>query len=142
MKNIGGIIKIAFFVLVVVVLAIVLLSIYVYENNDRGATLGLEFTRILIILTILAIIVSAIYSLMVSEGALKSSLIRVGVLLVIFAIGYAMAGNEVLPSYEKMNVTPESSKRIGGLLNGLFITAGITIVTAVVTSVLNSFKKQ
>lgn len=141
MKNIGGIVKTVFFLIVIIVLAVVLLSIYVNENNDRGASIGLGFTRLLIILAVLAALASSVYALMVSEGSLKKSLMRIGVLLVIFVIGYAMAGNEVLPTYEKMNITPASSKRIGGLLNGMFLTAGITVVAAVVTSILNTFKK-
>lgn len=52
---------------------------------------------------------------------LVKSGIGVGVLILVFVIGYALSGNEVIPMYAERGVTSGLSKTVGGALIAFYI---------------------
>lgn len=70
----------------------------------------------------------------------KGSLIGVGLVLVLFLVGYVLSGNEVLSYYPKFGVDAGISKIIGGSLITLYVLAIGATVSAVVAEVLRFFK--
>lgn len=150
------IITIAFYVLVLIVSVVGLVKIFGSSSlgttpeemlGDNGIQSG---TGILIILSIVLMVIIAAVTFLLSpvlniiqnpKGFLRS-LIGVGVLLVVFLIGYAMAGEEVTPVYQSMGIdTPGKSKMIGGMLNATY-TFMVFGILAYAYSSVNSLLKQ
>lgn len=69
----------------------------------------------------------------------KMTLMGVGVLVVVFGISYALAGNEVLPSYKGI-VTESSSKMVGAGLVAFYLLGLGAIGAAVFSEVSKIFK--
>ncbi|WP_109829250.1 hypothetical protein [Reichenbachiella versicolor] len=94
-------------------------------------------------LTILAGIAAIAFPLFNSFGDPKSltkSAAGLGALLVVFGIGWALAGAEVTESYIEFGVDAGLSKFIGGLLTMMYILTGIAIVGIVYTEVSKIIK--
>jgi len=72
--------------------------------------------------------------------SLIGTAIGLGILLVIFLIGYSLAGDEVTPKYTEFNVDASLSKIIGGVLTMFYILLGISLVGIVYTEVSKIFK--
>jgi hypothetical protein len=93
------------------------------------------------ILVLVAAVAAVVLPLIQSLGD-PSSLIKSGIglaaLLVVFVIGYAISGNEVLPSYTEFNVDAGLSKFIGGLLTMMYILIFAAIAGIVYTEVSKS----
>ncbi|MEQ9300600.1 MAG: hypothetical protein RIF33_18660 [Cyclobacteriaceae bacterium] len=76
------------------------------------------------ILTIVAAVAAVVLPLIQSLGdpaSLAKSGLGLLALVVVFGIGYAMAGSEVLPSYVEFGVDAGLSKFIGGSLTMMYI---------------------
>lgn len=150
------IITIAFYVLVLIISVVGFAKIFGSDTlgevpevmlDDEGIQSG---TGILIILSILLISVITLVTFILGpvlniihnpKGFLRS-LIGVGVLLVVFLIGYAMASNEVTPIYQSMGIdTPGKSKMIGGVLNATYAFMVFGVLAYAYSSV-NSLLKQ
>lgn len=150
------IITIAFYVLVLIISVVGLVKIFGSSSlgttpeemlGDNGIQSG---TGILIILSIVLMVIIAAVTFLLSpvlniiqnpKGFLRS-LVGVGVLLVVFLIGYAMAGEEVTPVYQSMGIdTPGKSKMIGGMLNATYAFMVFGILAYAYSSV-NSLLKQ
>lgn len=90
------------------------------------------------ILTIVAAIAAVVLPLIQSLSD-PSSLAKSGVglvaLLVVFGLGYALSGNEVLPSYVEFGVDAGLSKFIGGSLTMMYILTIVAIVGIVFTEI-------
>ncbi len=85
-------------------------------------------------LVIVAAVAAIILPLISALGDPKSLLMSgVGVLalVVVFAIGYAISGNEVTPVYTKFAVGPDLSKAVGGALIMTYIM-GIGAVLGII----------
>ena len=72
--------------------------------------------------------------------SLVGTAIGLGLLLVIFLIGYSLAGDEVTPKYTEFNVDASLSKIIGGVLTMFYILLGISVIGIVYTEVSKIFK--
>ncbi len=95
------------------------------------------------VLVVLAAAGSILMPLIKSIGNPKSlvgSLIGLGFLLVLFLIGYSLAGDEVTPKYMEFNVDSSLSKIIGGVLTMFYILLGVSLVGIVYTEVSKIFK--
>lgn len=150
------IITIAFYVLVLIISVVGFAKIFSSSAlgsapevmlDDEGIQSG---TGLLIVLSIILISVIAAVTFLLGpvlniiqnpKGFLRS-LVGVGVLLVVFLIGYAMAGNEVTPIYQAMGIdTPGKSQMIGGVLNATYAFMLFGILSYAYSSV-NSLLKQ
>ncbi|MEQ8714653.1 MAG: hypothetical protein RIC80_16655 [Cyclobacteriaceae bacterium] len=95
------------------------------------------------ILTIIAAVASIVLPLIQSLGD-PASLAKSGVglvaLVVVFGIGYALSGSEVLPSYVEFGVDASLSKFIGGSLTMMYILTIGAIVGIVFTELSKAIK--
>lgn len=93
--------------------------------------------QILIVLgVILAIVMPLIKSLDDPQSLIKTGA-AVVILVVIFFIAYSVAGNEVNPKYagDPFNITPTSSKFVGGALITTYVLFIIAILGIVFTEI-------
>ncbi|MEM1137631.1 MAG: hypothetical protein AAGI07_17455 [Bacteroidota bacterium] len=72
--------------------------------------------------------------------SLVGTAIGLGILIVIFLIGYSMAGDEVTPKYMEFDVGASLSKFIGGVLTMFYILLGVSLIGIVYTEVSRIFK--
>ncbi len=108
-----------------------------------GVTLLITLSVILIVIVVLAaFLASPILAIMANPKGFIKSLIGAGVLLVVFGIGYAFAGDEVTREYKAMGVdTATESKLLGGVIYTMFILIVIGVLTYIYSSI-NSLLKQ
>lgn len=95
------------------------------------------------ILTIIAAVASVVLPLIQSlsdPASLAKSGVGLVALLVVFGIGYALSGNEVLPSYVEFGVDEGLSKFIGGSLTMMYILTIGAIAGIVFTEVTKQLK--
>ncbi len=107
---------------------------------DFVSTYGLYLAYILIGLGILLAIVLPLISAFSNPKALIGTAVGVVIIVAVFFIGWAIASNEVLPAYAEENITPASSKIIGGGLIAMYIMIGIAIVTILFSELSSIFK--
>jgi hypothetical protein len=103
------------------------------DNQVKGAVAGDAMVTLSMILLSIAIVGAVVLPVFtaVREGQLKGLVYIAaagGVLLVLFGIGYLMAGDE---PYEKYGVDASGSQMIGGLLGMVYILALIAILSIV-----------
>lgn len=72
------------------------------------------------------------------------SLVKIGgglaAMIVVFLIGYAIAGSEVTEVYANFGVGPDLSKYVGGILNLSFILVILAVVGILITEASKIFK--
>ena len=61
-------------------------------------------------------------------------------LIVIFLIGYALADNEVLPSFARQGIDGTWSQVIGGTLITMYLLIGLALLSIIVTEVSKIFR--
>ena len=98
--------------------------------------IGLKFTYALLAIGIVAAIaMPLIQSLRSDPKSLGKTAIGVGFILVIYFIGYAMSGSEVTARYAEFGVDSVVSKRIGGLLNAMYLLMVLALAGILITEV-------
>ena len=84
--------------------------------------IGLIFTYILLTVGVLAAIIMPLFQAITTDPkSLLKSAMGLGVIVVIYFIGYALAGNEVTAKYSEFGVDASISKMVGGILNTMYI---------------------
>ena len=101
---------------------------------------GLYLTYALIGVAVISVVVLPLIKALDDPKTLVGTGIGLGVLLVVFGISYAIAGNEVLPKYTEWGVDAGISKLVGGLLTTMYLFLGGAIVGIVYTEVSKVFK--
>jgi hypothetical protein len=110
-------------------------------NIQKGTAIAMGLSYVLTVAMVLAVVFSAVLNYIQNPKMLVRALMGLGVLVVVFLVGYALAGNEVTLNYEKFDVTASQSKLIGGILNATYILV-IVAVVAYLYSSINSLLKQ
>ena len=110
-------------------------------ENSAIIDIALYLAYFLVAFAVLAaIVLPLIKSLDNPESLLHLGAGILGI-LVIFGISYALAGNEVLPSYMKSDVeTPGLSKLIGGSIITMYIMIVIAVGGILFTEVTKYFR--
>ncbi|MCH7513245.1 MAG: hypothetical protein IH947_04775 [Bacteroidetes bacterium] len=84
--------------------------------------IGLIFTYILLTVGVLAAIIMPLFQAITTDPkSLLKSAMGLGVIVVIYFIGYALAGDEVTAKYSEFGVDASISKMVGGILNTMYI---------------------
>ena len=84
--------------------------------------IGLIFTYILLTVGVLAAIIMPLFQAITTDPkSLLKSAMGLGVIVVIYFIGYASAGDEVTAKYSEFGVDASISKMVGGILNTMYI---------------------
>ena len=85
--------------------------------------IGIIITYIMVFGAALAVVVFSVMQMMKSTKNDKKTLYTVGGLVVVLVVSYLIASSEVLPSYEKYNITAGTAKRVGMGLNAFYFLA-------------------
>jgi len=88
----------------------------------------------------LAIVLPVANSLMTDPKKLLGPVVGLVVLGIIFLIGWAMADNSIHPDVAEFNITPGTSKAVGGSLIAMYIMFVVTIAAALYAEVSKIFK--
>lgn len=105
------------------------------------ANYGLYLAYLLTIVGVLLAIVLPLIKSLDEPKNLVNSAIGVGILLVIYGIGYLISGSEVTARYLESGVESESlSKMIGGMLTMVYIMLGIAVIGIVYTELNKAIK--
>ncbi|MCK9481375.1 MAG: hypothetical protein M0R38_06405 [Bacteroidia bacterium] len=135
----------------VVVLTLVFIIMLASEDSDvvantkesAAVSFGLTFAYILSGISILTVIFMAGRGLINKPKSSVYMGIGLGVLLVLFAIFYAIDPGEVTKTYIKAGVeTASGSKTIGGALKATYALVIISVLLSVVLSVKDVFNKK
>ncbi len=98
--------------------------------------IGLKLTYALLAVGVIAAIAMPIVQALTSDPkSLGKAAIGIGFILVVYFIGYAISGNEVTASYAEFGVDSVISKRIGGLLNAMYLLMILALVGILFTEV-------
>lgn len=95
---------------------------------------------LLVIVAALSAIVLPIINSLGDPKQLLKGLIGIGVMLVIFFVGYLLSGNEVTAVYLKNEVDAQASQLVGGALIAMYIFFIVSFASILVTEVLKLFK--
>lgn len=102
--------------------------------------IGLYASYILVIVAALAALVLPLISSFNNPKALAKGALGIGVLLVVFFVGYLLAGNEVTKVYTQHGVDANASKLIGGILITTYVFFIVSFASIILTEVLKLFK--
>ena len=133
----GGLTKILSIVLYVLLGISALLGVLFYTGTVETELL-ITWCYILLGLATAAAIVFPILGMAKDPKGAKSALIGVVALAAVFAISYALAGDEMLPKYEKFIDGPEDSKLVSMGLIAFYILA----IGAIIATVSSAFTKM
>lgn len=110
-------------------------------QSGTGIVLWLS-VALSIVAAVIAFVVLPVTGMIANPKSLKTSAIGVGILAVIFLVGYFAAGNEVTAMYTSMGIdTPGKSKFIGGMINATVILFVISLVVYVYNTVTGFIKQ-
>ncbi len=104
------------------------------------ANYGLYAAYILGALAVILVIVLPLVNAISNPKSLLGSAIGFVIIAVLFFIGWSISGNEVIPAYAESNITPASSKLIGGALITMYILGGLAIIAIVFSEVNKIFR--
>jgi len=90
-------------------------------------------------LAALAAIVLPLINAIGNPRTLLKSAMGLAVILVVFGIGYSVAGAEITATYSKFGIDTGMSKYIGGIINTTYILVVIAIVGIVFTEISKIF---
>lgn len=130
-------IKPAFYALVAIVCLYIVYAIYVSDSSvGTGAGFGITFTFLLGVIAAGSAIVFPILYMASHPKSAIGALVGVGLIVVIFLIGYFLSGDEILISYERVGFTSHSaSKLVGGALKMMYIAIAAVIGSAIYSEV-------
>lgn len=105
------------------------------------ANFGLWLAYILVVLGVVLAVVFPIISSVSEPKKMVKSAIGLGVILVVFGIGYVISGSELTAKYIESGVDTEGlSKMIGGMLTMVYILMGIASAGIVYTELNKAIK--
>ncbi|NJL15770.1 MAG: hypothetical protein HC913_24025 [Microscillaceae bacterium] len=122
-----------------------LLVMYLNYSSDiakqgPATDIGLQASYVLFILAIIGIIFGFVITALTNPASILRTGIGVVVILIIWGLSYAIAGNEVNEVYETFKVDAGLSKMIGSFLTLTGILGLITILGIVATEVLSAIR--
>lgn len=104
------------------------------------ADYGLRAAYILVILAAIVAVVMPIVKSIQDPKSIIGSLVAIAALLVVYFIGYLIAGDEVTPKYIEFDVDASMSKLIGGALTMFYILLVVAFLGIIYTEVSKLFK--
>jgi hypothetical protein len=90
-------------------------------------------------LAALAAIILPLINAIGNPRSMITGAIGLAVILVIFGIGYSVAGSEVTATYSKFGIDAGMSKYIGGVISTTYILIAVAIVGIVFTEISKIF---
>lgn len=128
----------------------VLMLVIMYATYASGETdaakegpstdVGLYTTYFYLGLCVLGIVLGFVITAITDPQSILKVIVGIVVILVIWGISYALAGNEVLPAYTKFDVDAGLSQFIGSTLILTYVLGILTIAGIIYTEVMGAFK--
>jgi hypothetical protein len=109
--------------------------------NEAVVNTALLIGAILLAVAILAVLISAVVQMINNPTRAKYTLIGIGGLLLIVAIGYVLSSDEVLLRWQQFGITPSESRWVGAGLISLYILISIAVIGMIVSEIMAAFKK-
>lgn len=101
----------------------------------------LNIAKLMLLLGAVIMLISPIFGIITNPQNIIKLLISVGLIVVVFIIGYALAGDSVLEVQEiKHGLTQTKSKMVGTGLYVTYIAFGLTVLSLLYASVIKIFK--
>jgi len=112
-------------------------------NILKGAGIAMMLSYILLAICALAMVIFPLIYIIQHPKSAGKTFMGIGVLAVVFLIGYFTATNEVNPNYIKFGIdTPGKSKLVGGLLNSTYILMVLAVIAYIYNGVMGVIKQQ
>lgn len=136
------IVKIAYYVLVVIVIVYGVLYLIWGDNDpDQGSSIALVIAYILGGIAVLMTLVAAIGNIVQHPKSSVKLLVGIGAVALIAIVGYSASKGEVLDSYIDGNITePSQSKLIDAAWYLCYSILGIAVVGILVSEFTGLFK--
>ena len=99
----------------------------------------LYFGYFMVVLAALLAVGFPLYIASKNPKSLVSSGMGLGSILILFLVAWLISGNEVYPSYVEFGVDETLSKFIGGMLNLVYILAGIAVIGIIASEFRKAF---
>lgn len=144
---------------IIMVLAVLLTAVLMLtSDNDMaknmvrafeeiGSTLNIFFvaTYLIMGLSLVLIVVFAIYNIFVKPKGAKNSLIGVGILVAILLVSFLLSNSNIDPEFatkmaDTIEVTPSLSRQVGAGLIATYILGALSILAIVYTAVIKLIK--
>lgn len=135
-------IKPVFYTLIALACLYLVYAIYMSTGRENaGAGFGISVMFILSAITVgVAIFFPIAYMVSHPKSAIPA-LIGIGVILLVFGLGYALSGDEITLAYERVKFTsPGASKLVGGALKMMYIMIAGVLGVTVFSEVRKFFK--
>ncbi len=110
-------------------------------KDGAGSSNLIILADLFVIVALVVLIVTPIYTIITNPQNLRKMLISVGALVVVLAVSYGLSSNAFTPQYlETYKITAETSKLVGTGLYATYITLGLSVVAILYSGVMNIFK--
>ena len=127
--------------ILIVLLAISVIPGALFYLGMLNTEMFLNIAYILLGIAVLVMIMSPIYGIVTNPQNIVKLLVSVGLIVVVFVLGYVLAGDSVTEVQSiKHGLTQESSKMVGTGLYVTYIAFGLTVLSLLYSSVIKIFK--
>ncbi len=108
--------------------------------EDSIVNIGLWISYIMLIIGAAGAIIMPLVNAASQPKVLMKGGIGLLVLIVVYLIGWALAGSEVTNAYLEEDVDASMSKQIGGVLTMMYILLGVALVGIVYSEISKAIK--
>jgi len=110
-------------------------------KDGSGASDLIVLADLFVILALVVLIVTPVYTIITNPQNLSKMLISVVLLIVVLAVSYGLSSNAFSPLYlETYKTTAETSRLVGAGLYAIYITLGLSFVAILYSGIMNIFK--
>lgn len=127
--------------ILIVLLAISVIPGVMFYLGVLDTEIFLNIAKALLILAAAIMIISPVYGIATNPQNIVKLLISIGLIIVVFIVGYSLAGDTVTEvQMIKHGLTETSSKMVGTGLYVTYIAFGLTVFSLLYASVIKIFK--
>jgi hypothetical protein len=127
--------------ILILLLAISVIPGVLFYFNVLDTETFLNLAKILLVVAVAIMVISPVYGFITNPQNLVKLLISLGLIVVVFFVGYSMAGDAVSEVQEvKYGLTQTASKMVGTGLYVTYIAFGLTVLSLLYASVIKIFK--
>ena len=127
--------------IMIVLLAVSVIPGVMFYLGLLDTEMFLNIAKMLLILAVIIMVISPVYGIITNPQNIVKLLISVALIVVVFVLGYALAGDSVSEVQSvKYGLTESASKMVGTGLYVTYIAFGLTVLSLLYSSVIKIFK--